>query len=59
MRDRRSNYRIFVGKSEGKRLLVRPRHRWENNIKTDLQEAGWGAWAGLIWFGIGTSGGLL
>jgi len=28
----------FVGKREGKRLLVKPRHRWENNIKMDLQE---------------------
>jgi hypothetical protein len=29
------------GKSEGKRPLVRPRRRWEDNIKTDLQEVGW------------------
>ena len=32
----------FVGKHEGKRLLGRPRHRWENNIKLDLQEEGCG-----------------
>ena len=33
-------YRVLVGKPEGKRPLGRPRHRWENNIKTDLQEVG-------------------
>jgi hypothetical protein len=31
-------YMVFVRKPEGKRLLGRPRHRWENNIKADLQE---------------------
>jgi hypothetical protein len=34
----RGVYRILVGKSEGKRPLVRPRHRWEDNIKLDLRE---------------------
>jgi hypothetical protein len=34
-------------------------HRWEDNIKMDLQEVGWGAWTGLIWLRIGTGGGLL
>jgi len=29
-----------VGKHEGKRLLGRPRHRWEGNIKMDLQNVG-------------------
>jgi hypothetical protein len=29
-------YRILVGKPEGKRPLWRPRHRWEDNIKMDL-----------------------
>ena len=29
-----------MGKPEGKRLLGRPRHRWEDNIKMDLQEVG-------------------
>jgi hypothetical protein len=32
-----------VGKPEGKRPLGRARHRWENNIKMDLQEAGFGS----------------
>jgi len=34
----RDVYRVLVGKPEGKRSLVRPRHRWEDNIKMDLQE---------------------
>ena len=32
--------RVLVGKPEGKRLLGRPRRRWEDNIKMDLQEVG-------------------
>jgi len=31
-------YRVLVGKPEGKRPLGRPRRRWEDNIKMDLQE---------------------
>jgi hypothetical protein len=34
--------RVLVGKPEGKRPLVRPRRRWEDNIKMDLQEVGEG-----------------
>ena len=33
-------HRILVGKTEGKRPLGRPRRRWEDNIKVDLQEVG-------------------
>ena len=33
-------HRVLVGKPEGKRLLGRPRRRWEDNIKMDLQEVG-------------------
>ena len=33
-------YRVLVGKPEGKRPLGRPRRRWEDNIKMDLQEVG-------------------
>jgi hypothetical protein len=36
----RGMFWVFVGKPEGKRPLERPRHRWENNIKMDLQEVG-------------------
>jgi hypothetical protein len=35
-------YRVLVGKPEGKRPLGRPRRRWEDNIKMDLQEVGCG-----------------
>jgi hypothetical protein len=46
--DRRCAYRVFVGRREGKRPLGRPRCRWENNIKMDLQEVGWDmAWIDL------------
>jgi hypothetical protein len=34
--------RVLVGKPEGKRPLARPRRRWEDNIKMDLQEVGGG-----------------
>jgi hypothetical protein len=39
----------LVGKPEGKRPLERPRHRWEDNIRMDLQEVGGGSidWIGL------------
>jgi hypothetical protein len=40
MVDRRGASRILVEKSEGKNPLRRSRRRWENNIKTDLQEVG-------------------
>jgi len=36
--DGRGVYRVLVGKPEGKRPLGRPRHRWEDNIRMDLQE---------------------
>jgi hypothetical protein len=37
-----NEYRILVGKPEGKRPLGRPRRRWEDNIKMDLRKMGWG-----------------
>jgi hypothetical protein len=40
--ERRDVYRVVVGKPEGKRPLERPRHRWEDYIKMDLQEVGHG-----------------
>jgi len=41
-------YTVLVGRPEGKRPFGSPRHRWENIIKTNLQELGWRAWTGLI-----------
>jgi hypothetical protein len=40
--ERRGVYRVLVGKPEGKRLLGRPRHRWDDKIKIDLHEVGCG-----------------
>jgi len=60
MEERRRAYRGLVRKPEGKRPLGRPRLRWDDNSKIDLQGVGWwGAWTGLIWLRIGTGGGLL
>jgi hypothetical protein len=59
MRERRGVYRVLVGKPEEKRPLGRLRHRWEDNIKMDLQEVGCGVWTGLSWLRIGTGGGHL
>jgi hypothetical protein len=46
MGDGRGVYRVLVGKPEGKRTLGRPRRRWEDNIKMDLQDVGGG---GMDW----------
>jgi hypothetical protein len=59
MGEGRGAYRVLVGRPEVRRPLERPRRRWEDSIKMDLQEVGWGAWTGLIWLRIGTGGGLL
>jgi hypothetical protein len=49
MVEERGAYRVLVGKPEGKRPLGRPRHRWVDNNRTDLQEVGCGYmdWVGL------------
>jgi len=54
--DSRGVYRMLVGKPD--RPLGRPRCRWENNIKMDLQEVRCGGY-GSIWLRIGTRGGHL
>jgi len=46
MGEGRGMYRVLMGKPEGKRPLGRLRHRWEYNIKMDLQEVGCG---GMDW----------
>ena len=59
MRQGRVVYRVLVGKHEGKRPLGRPRRRWVDNIKMDLQEVGGGLGTGWSWLRIGTGGGHL
>ena len=56
----RGVHKVLVGKPEGKSPLMRPRRRWEDNIKMDLQEVGgscgdcmelaqdWGSWRALV-----------
>jgi hypothetical protein len=56
---REINARLIVGNPEGKRLLVKRRHRWEDNIKVDLKEMGCDIGIGLIWLNIGSSGRFL
>jgi hypothetical protein len=46
IREKRIAYKILVGKPESKTPLGRPRPRWENNIRLDLREIGWG---GMDW----------
>jgi hypothetical protein len=40
MGEMRSAYKIVVGKSEGKRILGKCRHRWKYNVKVDFEEIG-------------------
>jgi hypothetical protein len=58
MWERKGAYRILV-RPDGKRPLGRPWRRWEENIKTDLQDVRCVAWTGLIWLRIRTGGRLL
>jgi len=44
MGEDRGVQRVLLGKPEGKSSLGRPRRRWEDNIKMDLQEVGRGSW---------------
>jgi hypothetical protein len=55
----RNVYRVSVGEPEGKTPLERQRRRWEDGIKMDLREIGWGVWNGFTWLRIGIAGGLL
>ena len=42
MRKTKNSYRVFLCKSEGHRLFDRPTSKWENDIKMDANEEGWG-----------------
>jgi len=50
---------VFGVLTTGKRRLGRPRRKWYDNIKMDLQDMGWGASTERIWLMIGTGGGHL
>jgi len=59
MGERRGVYRVLVGIPERKGPLGRPRHRWDDNIKINLQDVGW---VGMDWIDLAqdrTGGGLL
>jgi hypothetical protein len=43
MRQERNVNKVLMGKPEGKRPLRRPRRRWEDGIRMDLREIGWGS----------------
>jgi len=47
MGEARGVYRVLVGKPEGRSPLGRPRRRWADNIRMDLQEVGLCIWIGL------------
>ena len=59
MGEGRGVHRVLVGNPEGKRPLGRPRRRWEDNIKMDLQEVGAVVGTGCSWLKIGIRGGHL
>jgi hypothetical protein len=52
-------YKVLVRKPEGRRLLGRPRRRWEDGFRMDLREIGLGVWIRFDWLRTGTGGGLL
>ena len=57
MGEERGAYRVLVGKPEGKRPLGRPRRRWVDHIRMDLQKVG--MWTILGWPRIGKGAGRL
>jgi len=59
MVERRGVYGVLVWKPEGKIPLGRPRRRWKDKIKMDLQEVGCGVVTGSSWLRIRSGGGHL
>ena len=49
---------IGIGRSEEKRPFEKPRRRWKDIIKKDIQERDGVAWTGFVWIGIKTVGGV-
>jgi hypothetical protein len=52
-------YKVLVGKPEGWRPLGRLRHRWEDGIRMDVMEIGWGGVEWIYWLRVGAGGRLL
>jgi hypothetical protein len=59
MGESRGDYRVLVGKREGRNPHGRPKRRWDDNIKGILEKLIWEVATGLIRLRIGTGGGLL
>jgi hypothetical protein len=57
--EKRNVHRLLVREPEGKKPLGRPRRRWEDNIKMDVQQVGGVVGTGWSWLRIGTGGGHL
>jgi hypothetical protein len=57
--EERNAYKVLMGKPEGKRPHGRPRCRWEDRLRMDLREIGWGSVERSSWLRIGTGCGLL
>jgi hypothetical protein len=58
MGEERKVYKVLVEKPEGKRSCGRPVRRWEDGIRMDLREIGYGVWIGFDWLRIGSDGKL-
>jgi hypothetical protein len=58
MGERRDACSVLVGRPERKRPLGRPMCRWKDNIKMIFKKWDGEEWTGLVWFSIGTGGGL-
>jgi hypothetical protein len=56
--EERKMCKVLVRKPEGKRPLEGPKRRWEDGIRLDLGEIGWGMWSGFNWLRIWARGGL-
>ena len=58
MSDNRNACRILVRRTEGKGQLIRPKQRWQDNIKMNLKYWNSMAWYEYMWFSVGTRGKL-
>jgi hypothetical protein len=52
MGEERKLYKVLVGQPKGRRPLGRPMRRWEDRIRMDIRDIGWGVWIGFDWIRI-------